>query len=329
MKLDFDPRKNVTKLDYFIMHISRVNFKQRIHYFSVTRKIIRNWVEVIFFRLGLKKNITIIFKSGLVKHFNSDREYFDFFNTRYGQRELLNTTNLKDVIKITKKYIIFTWHSKKIKLAYDTSKQLVDTIGLIRGVFFEEDYKWLEVKGKDVIDIGANIGDTAIYFALKGARHVYAFEPYPYSYGLAQKNIKANRLNNKITIINEGCGGKSSYIRINPNYRNTKGSDLRQYIEGKKIKIVTLNEIIKRFHIDNAILKVDCEGCEYAFLLNAKKKLFENFEQIMIEYHYGYINLKNKLKKQYSVMISKPNLIFNSDAENIKMLSGIIKAKIG
>jgi len=34
-------------------------------------------------------------------------------------------------------------------------------------------YKWLDVKGKDVVDVGANIGDSAIYFALRRAKRLH------------------------------------------------------------------------------------------------------------------------------------------------------------
>ena len=34
-----------------------------------------------------------------------------------------------------------------------------------------------DVKGRDVIDVGANTGDTALYFILNGARKVIAVEP--------------------------------------------------------------------------------------------------------------------------------------------------------
>jgi len=35
------------------------------------------------------------------------------------------------------------------------------------------------LKGRDVIDVGANVGDTALYFILHGARKVIAVEPCP------------------------------------------------------------------------------------------------------------------------------------------------------
>ncbi|MGC9178548.1 MAG: hypothetical protein ACP5G6_09135, partial [Conexivisphaera sp.] len=42
------------------------------------------------------------------------------------------------------------------------------------------DYHWLSVEGRRVLDVGASIGDTAIYFSLRGAMEVVAFEPYPF-----------------------------------------------------------------------------------------------------------------------------------------------------
>jgi len=40
------------------------------------------------------------------------------------------------------------------------------------------DYVRFDVKGKRVLDVGAAVGETAVYFALRGAREVVAFEPY-------------------------------------------------------------------------------------------------------------------------------------------------------
>ena len=106
-------------------------------------------------------------------------------------------------------------------------------------------YKWLDVKAKDVIDVGAYIGDSAIYFALRCAKHVYAFEPYPYSYNIAMKNIKLNHLENKITLLNEGCG-KSGSIAIKEDYENTVATYLKNFKEGKKIRIESLDEVVKK-----------------------------------------------------------------------------------
>ena len=49
-------------------------------------------------------------------------------------------------------------------------------------VFLYEEYQTLPVKDRIVIDIGGSIGDTAIYFALKGAKKVIALEPFLLNY---------------------------------------------------------------------------------------------------------------------------------------------------
>ena len=53
--------------------------------------------------------------------------------------------------------------------------------GSICGEFGDEIYDFCDVNGRYVVDVGANIGASAIYFATKGAKKVLAFEPFPYS----------------------------------------------------------------------------------------------------------------------------------------------------
>jgi len=191
----------------------------------------------------------------------------------------------------------------------------------------DRQYKWLDVEGKDVVDIGANIGDSAIYFALKGAKHVYAFEPYPYSYNIAKKWIKLNHLENKITLLNEGCGEKG-FVNIREDYKNTVGTDLKNFKEGKKIRIESLDEIVKRFNLKHAALKVDCEGCEYDLILNASDEALKAFDQIIIEYHYGYRNLVGKLNSNFNVKVKLPKFIYDKEAQFKSTYTGLIFCRL-
>ena len=172
--------------------------------------------------------------------------------------------------------------------------------------------------------MGANIGDTAIYFALKGAKHVYAFEPYLYSYNIAKKNIKLNYLEDRITLLNEGCG-RSGFVTIKEDYNNTGGTDLKNFKEGKKIRIISLDEIVKRFNLKHAALKVDCEGCEYDLILNASDDALKAFDQIIMEYHYGYKNLLKRLRQaRFKVKYSLPKYSHDIEAKNSNMYVGFI-----
>ncbi len=331
MKLDFDPKKNITTLDYFIIiQFNKIDLK--IKDLLAVRCAVKNWYDILLFRIGLKK-------PGFIMQLRNDKkieikkyeDYFNFWETIESQKILLKQNNLEERIKIDKykKLIRFNFMHMTVSLIYDSNKQLSNTIGMVVGQFMEEQYSWLDVKEKDVIDIGANIGDSAIYFALKGAKHVYAFEPYPYSYELAMRNIKLNGLQDKITMLNEGCGGKKKKIKIDASYKNFGGTDIKNFKDGTNINITTLSQIVKRFDIiDEAILKIDCEGCEYEILLEAQNSDLRKFKQIQIEYHYGYLNLKKKLEDAgFKVNKTSPKIIINQNADNKEMIIGLIYAE--
>jgi FkbM family methyltransferase len=197
--------------------------------------------------------------------------------------------------------------------------------GDIKGVFFEEIYDFLQVKDQDVIDIGMNIGDSAIYFALKGAKRVIGLEPYPYVFSYAEKNIKLNKLNNVI-LLNAGYG-KDDKILVDDKKISSAGSSLISSNSGKAIPIYSLKTLFQMYKINNAIVKMDCEGCEYA-LLEEDDETLKNIDMMQIEYHYGYSELVEKLKKAgFYVKYTEPNYHYNKEAENPNRLVGYIYAK--
>ena len=287
MKLDFDLKENMSTFDKIYSRLRIGDIKHIV-------KIVKNWHEIVLFRLGLKKKIDIVLKNGGKFRVNNYDDYNDFW--KFGQL-LLN----KNVKLDKKRYLIIVkfkvkQNLKKAIFGFKTIKDLRNMGEQIAENLIYESYKMLDVSNRDVVDVGANIGDTAIYFALKGAKHVYAFEPYPYSCSFAMKNIKLNHLEDKITLLNEGCG-KNGFVTIREDYENTGSADLKSFKVGKKIKIESLNKIVKRFNLKHAALKVDCEGCEYDLILNASDSTLLAFDQIIIEYHYGYRNLVNRLRQ--------------------------------
>ena len=334
MKLDFDPRKNITIIDHIIMTLKRIIKFNDIMDLLTIKKSVKNWRMVALFKLGIINGFKLILRDGASikidrSNFVSFWSYAPLMNELVLKLEVEGAHKIKnlEIDKITK-IIKFEFKGNTVKFSYDSSKQLINTFGLIKEQFTEEQYKWLEVERKDVIDIGANVGDSAIYFALKGAKHVYAFEPYPYSYGIAMQNIKLNKLQDKITLLNEGCSWKEGKIKINAEYKNLGGTDLKNFKKGTNISITTLKEILKRFEIpEEAVLKIDCEGCEYRVLLETKNSDLRRFKQIQIEYHYGYLNIKKKLEGAgFRVTNTMPVHSANSEAENKQMIVGLIYA---
>ena len=145
------------------------------------------------------------------------------------------------------------------------------------------------------MDIGANIGDTAIYFALNGAAKVTAFEPYPYSFELAKANVASNGLSGAIELHNTAVGEKDSSILLGQG-ESFGGTELSESSDGKRIEVVSLGSIAKKDGLDGALLKMDCEGSEYGIILSSGDDVLCRFSAIILEYHYGYLNLKARLE---------------------------------
>jgi len=148
-------------------------------------------------------------------------------------------------------------------------------------------------------------------------------EPYPYTFKLLSENI--NGYANKIIPLNAGYG-KDGVIRIDESNIPTIGSDLKESKggSGRLINLYSLKTILSMFNIEEAVLKMDCEGCEYN-LLNEDRDTIRRFKRIQIEYHYGYEELYKYLKDNgFDVKYTKPREIYNAYASNPNMKMGYI-----
>ena len=163
--------------------------------------------------------------------------------------------------------------------------------------FIDEVYSFLDVKGRTVVDIVANIGDSAMYFVLNGAQSVVALEPYPRLYRLAKHNLELNRCADEIVLINAGASGRDGEILLDTE-RGSFNSDLAEAENGVSIPLYGLETITRMFHLErcDSILKVDCEGSEYDVLLCSSPAILRRFERIQIEYHHGRERLIHKLR---------------------------------
>ena len=274
------------------------------------KTLYKNYMRVMWNSWKRKNNIKVILQNG--------NEYYIGYNLVRVYAGLIANKNIHIYdLPSDSNDINFTYNDKNIIFEYDT--------GDIGTVFSRDEYNFLNVKNEIVVDIGANIGDSAIYFALNNAKKVIALEPYQYSYKKALKNIKKNNIEDKITLLNSGYG-KDGTIKVDPDFENNTGSDLKQYNDGVNIKVLSLKTLLSDYHIDEAVLKMDCEGCEYN-LLKEENDTLKKFKRVQIEYHYGYEKLKEKLEDAgFTVTYSKPVKSFNKGATEHNMVVGYIYA---
>ncbi len=282
------------------------------------RKVYRNYIGTLFtlyirMKVSRMKDIKI---KVLLKNRKSLVVPYGWV-TSYARLMNIENSNIQN-LELTNLGITFQYKGKKVTI---DPARFSDP----DAVFFREEYRFLKVKDKDVIDIGMNIGDSSIYFSLNGAERVIGLEPYLYAFLIANKNVSLNNIDNIITL-NAGYG-KDQNVIVNSEYINNTGSSLAVSEKGKEISIFSLKTLINKYNIAHIVLKMDCEGCEYA-LLNEDDLVFKSIEAIQIEYHYGYENLVSKLKGLgFDVKYTEPKHSFNPDAENPNMELGYIYAK--
>ena len=219
------------------------------------RELIYNWQEIIFFKYGLKNNIRVNFKIGGSVFVNNKAEYSELWKSKSAVQALIGYYNTKYKTNIRLgKYLSFLYRKNQVKICYKNYKDIAQILSLIKENFIDEQYKLLDVSDSYVVDIGANIGDSALYFALNNAKHVYALEPFPYSFLNCKENITVNRFGRKLTCMCAGIGGSNKFLKIRNSFRNMDSSSLVQFKAGRKVPIYTLGALVKKLDLDNCVL---------------------------------------------------------------------------
>ncbi|MFP3287116.1 MAG: FkbM family methyltransferase [Acidilobus sp.] len=140
------------------------------------------------------------------------------------------------------------------------------------------------LRGRDVIDVGANVGDTALYFLLNGARKVIAVEPLPKVAKCAEENVRLSGATDKVKAINAALSNEPvsvpcDYDVLSSRYFSTLNGSGPCRVPG-----VTLSDLINAIE-DPYLLKMDCEGCEAQVILGPERERLRAFEHIIFETH--------------------------------------------
>ena len=133
--------------------------------------------------------------------------------------------------------------------------------------------------GKDIIDAGAYIGDSALVFDrfFSKCRRIFAFEPEPSSYALMEKTISMNSMT-KVIPVEMALGDANSDGNLSGRGLGANLLD-RWQEDGKNVmsvKIVRLDDYVKRNNIVTGVIKTDLEGFEMHFLRGALETIKKN-----------------------------------------------------
>lgn len=226
--------------------------------------------------MGLLHNLKILMRSGS----------WDFMRTARPGAE-----------NYDKPLYIYHWKNHPIYYRPGTSDRGLIYEILIRKPGKAEYYVDERVNPKVIVDIGANIGITALWLADKYPdAQVYCFEPMQDNFELLQKNIKGI---SNIHAYNYGLGAKSEEMDVFSNIDtfNRGGFSIYQRPNDPdnagtggdsigKIKIRNAGDALQELGITNIdLLKIDTEGAEYDILKVIPDELLQDCQWIMGELH--------------------------------------------
>lgn len=156
---------------------------------------------------------------------------------------------------------------------------------------------------KTILDIGANIGTTALYYAsINAEAKILAFEPHPITFKRASENIQLNKFKN-IQLINLGLGEHKEIVKLYEVNEHNPGMNRiiaeNKNLPYKEIEIDSLDNILSERQISKIdFIKIDVEGFEYAVLAGGKKSIMQSKPIMFIELDDNNMRENNKSARE-------------------------------
>jgi FkbM family methyltransferase len=170
-------------------------------------------------------------------------------------------------------------------------------------VFVLRDYDvagldWRAVK--TIVDVGANIGMATVWFAqrAKSAR-ILAIEPSPDALSLLYSNLAAAGLGARVDVLPVALGSASGtgQLQVSASSVSTVVRMSTSTTDIDSIPVITLAQLQREKQVGSIdVLKLDCEGAEFAILESADRDIVDRIGVIIGEYHESANNHAGDLK---------------------------------
>jgi len=159
-----------------------------------------------------------------------------------------------------------------------------------------------DFQGKNIIDVGANIGIFSLLANEYGAVKIVAVEPHADTLKILRSNVAGRG----ILVVDKAVGLKEgSHVQmiVRPEFANIDGRIYSQKAD-IGVETITLDHLVTLIDDGKPILlKVDCEGAEYDLFYGASLSALGKIQTICIEMHEniykteGQIGIVDKLRK--------------------------------
>lgn len=166
---------------------------------------------------------------------------------------------------------------------------------IIKETCLDREYETLSLPIQDgwtVVDIGASLGDFAL-LAASGHPNtvVYAYEPFPGSFELLERNIRLNRADN-VRTLPHAVGSREGSCTLDTSAEPVMAGRFRATAtERRSVEVqgTTLDRIFADLGLTRCdYLKIDCEGGEFDILFSTSAATLDRIDRVCLEYHDGY-----------------------------------------
>lgn len=135
----------------------------------------------------------------------------------------------------------------------------------------------VKLKGRDFIDCGGFIGDSALIFeTYYYPRMIFTFEPDLENYNFIFETIRLNNLK-KVVPVQLGVGSKQctlKFIQLGSSSRLSEKGDC-------EIEVTTIDDFVKERDLNVGLIKMDIEGGELE-ALNGARTTIETFKPVLL-----------------------------------------------
>lgn len=165
------------------------------------------------------------------------------------------------------------------------------------------DLDWL-LNGLDgvvqLLDIGAHVGSFSLNAANRSPRvRVECYEPSPTTAEFLRRNVERNGLSDRMRVHEAAVADTSGTAVLEDNAAGSahnglvqdgerlveRGEDEGGHAVGVAVHTVTFDDAVAAAPEPVRVLKMDCEGGEYAFVRASRPESWKSIERIVLEYH--------------------------------------------
>lgn len=153
---------------------------------------------------------------------------------------------------------------------------------------FSKEYKRLNMQSKDIIDCWWFNGDSslAMNYYFRNTRKIYCIEPEKNNFNDIKRNIASQQKNNIIPL-EFWLWSKKTEATISE-WGAWSSLSIQNNTKGNKIKIETIDNIVKHNKINPWLIKRDIEGFEYDSIIWAEQTIKRHKPILIISiYHTG------------------------------------------